>query len=237
MMTPEHAQVACLRNSVTCPQAVTRTCTSTSSPCPDPFHSTNMRGRLLWLHCLATLGVQAQQTTDSSTSAASSVSSASSASSSSVNSEPTSFAYTNSFSVRPTTVQDPQFTGSQYTYLSHETQNLVTQTTSLSAQNATSSTISQLTQTTAQNNVTEITGGNSRTATATNSAPAVSNTVPCNNYPEFCNRRYSNITEVCAHNSAFSTRNNAASNQVLNIVDQLNDGIRMSSLSHPILQG
>lgn len=36
-----------------------------------------------------------------------------------------------------------------------------------------------------------------------------------------------NITEVCAHNSAFAKRNNAASNQAINIVGQLNDGVRM----------
>jgi len=59
------------------------------------------------------------------------------------------------------------------------------------------------------------------------SAATASNTVACNNYPEFCNRQYSNITEVCAHNSAFSIKNNAASNQLLSITQQLNDGIRM----------
>lgn len=53
------------------------------------------------------------------------------------------------------------------------------------------------------------------------------NTVPCNNYPEFCNRKYSNITEVCAHNSAFAIPNNAGSNQEFGIIDQLNDGVRM----------
>jgi len=53
------------------------------------------------------------------------------------------------------------------------------------------------------------------------------NTQPCNSYPEFCNRKYSNITEVCAHNSAFAIPNNAGSNQALGIVDQLNDGVRM----------
>lgn len=48
-----------------------------------------------------------------------------------------------------------------------------------------------------------------------------------NGYPEFCNRQYGNITEVCAHNSAFAIPNNAASNQALGIIDQLNDGVRM----------
>lgn len=55
----------------------------------------------------------------------------------------------------------------------------------------------------------------------------MSNTAACNNYPEFCNRKYSNITEVCAHNAAFAVPRNAGSNQELGIIDQLNDGVRM----------
>lgn len=58
--------------------------------------------------------------------------------------------------------------------------------------------------------------------------------MPCNNYAEFCTRKYSNITEVCAHNSAFVVKDNAASNQVLPITDQLNDGIRMCKSRLPI---
>ncbi|KAF2759770.1 PLC-like phosphodiesterase, partial [Pseudovirgaria hyperparasitica] len=49
----------------------------------------------------------------------------------------------------------------------------------------------------------------------------------CNNYPEFCSRKYSNITEVAAHNSPYSVKNNAASNQALDVTQQLDDGIRM----------
>lgn len=64
-------------------------------------------------------------------------------------------------------------------------------------------------------------------ATTTTSSVAPVNTQSCNNYPEFCNRRYSNITEVCAHNSPFVRPRNAASNQELTVTQQLNDGIRM----------
>ncbi|KAF2707028.1 PLC-like phosphodiesterase [Pleomassaria siparia CBS 279.74] len=64
------------------------------------------------------------------------------------------------------------------------------------------------------------------TASTTTAAPAV-NTQPCNNYPEFCTRKYSNITEVCAHNSPFYVKNNAGSNQALSVTQQLNDGVRM----------
>jgi hypothetical protein len=64
-------------------------------------------------------------------------------------------------------------------------------------------------------------------ATSTSTAAIPTNTQPCNNYPEFCSRKYSNITEITAHNSPFARRNNAASNQALDVIDQLNDGIRM----------
>lgn len=66
------------------------------------------------------------------------------------------------------------------------------------------------------------------TASATDSAPEPVNTIPCNNHPEFCDRKYSNITEVTSHNSAFSVSNNAASNQEYPISVQLNDGVRGS---------
>lgn len=67
----------------------------------------------------------------------------------------------------------------------------------------------------------------SGTALSTTSSVAPTNTQPCNNYPEFCDRKYSNITEVCAHNSPFVRPDNAASNQYLDVTSQLNDGIRM----------
>ncbi|KAI4131693.1 MAG: hypothetical protein LQ338_001094 [Usnochroma carphineum] len=77
------------------------------------------------------------------------------------------------------------------------------------------------------------TGAANRTATGNSTASLTStsaqptNTQPCNNYPELCTRRYSNITEVAAHNSPFVAPNNAAANQALGVIDQLNDGIRM----------
>lgn len=65
------------------------------------------------------------------------------------------------------------------------------------------------------------------TASSTSSSAEATNTVPCNSYPEFCTRKYSNITEVTAHNSPFVNPNNAASNQDYGVIAQLNDGIRM----------
>ncbi|KAI2625777.1 PLC-like phosphodiesterase [Hypoxylon sp. NC1633] len=56
--------------------------------------------------------------------------------------------------------------------------------------------------------------------------PAVTNTQPCNNYPEFCSRKYSNITQVACHNSPFITPNNLAANQQYDVTLQLNDGVR-----------
>ena len=68
--------------------------------------------------------------------------------------------------------------------------------------------------------------GNS-TASRISSSAAPINTQACNNYPEFCGRKYSNITFIAAHNSPFVVPNNAASNQQLGVINQLNDGIRM----------
>lgn len=45
------------------------------------------------------------------------------------------------------------------------------------------------------------TGSANYTASSTSSSAQPTNTTPCNNYPEFCSRQYSNITEVSAHNS------------------------------------
>jgi hypothetical protein len=78
--------------------------------------------------------------------------------------------------------------------------------------------------------VTNLGGANNRTLTptGTQSAPALpSNTQPCNNYIEFCNRKYSNITEVCAHNSPFTRARNIARNQDYGVTQQLNDGVRV----------
>ncbi|KAL6158329.1 hypothetical protein ACJBU6_02448 [Exserohilum turcicum] len=77
--------------------------------------------------------------------------------------------------------------------------------------------------------ITNIGNGN-RTMTPTGSGtapPLPSNTQPCNNYLEFCNRKYSNITEVCAHNSPYTRKNNIARNQQYSVKQQLDDGIRM----------
>lgn len=63
--------------------------------------------------------------------------------------------------------------------------------------------------------------GNS-TSNRTSASEQPVNTQPCNNYPKFCTQRYSNITEVAAHNSPFVAPNNAAANQALGVVDQLN---------------
>lgn len=75
------------------------------------------------------------------------------------------------------------------------------------------------------------TGTVNGSATSTSSGATASNTQPCNGYVEFCDRRYSNITYVCSHNSAFVKPGNVASNQDYGIPAQLNDGIRMSEFS------
>jgi hypothetical protein len=67
---------------------------------------------------------------------------------------------------------------------------------------------------------------NGTAATTASAPPRPSNTQPCNGYPEFCQRKYSNLSMVVAHNSPFVKEHNAASNQVLPVLTQLNDGIR-----------
>lgn len=73
---------------------------------------------------------------------------------------------------------------------------------------------------------TTLPGNFSTTASSTIASPTVTNTRPCNNYPEFCNRQYGNITEVACHNSPFITQNNLAANQRYDVTAQLNDGVR-----------
>lgn len=65
------------------------------------------------------------------------------------------------------------------------------------------------------------------TASATSTSAQPTNTVPCNGFPEFCSRKYSNITHIAAHNSPFVRPGNLAANQMLDVETQLNDGIRM----------
>lgn len=192
-----------------------------------------MRHSKIWLHCVFAFRVGAQQSTDSSSSTGSTTSPTSTSSSSTQSSsEGSSFTYTNSISIIESTVPESEFTGSQYRYATYNGQSEVNATVTLSSDITSGISGTQSVQTTHHHNVTQITGEHSQTAsTTTSTATLATNTVPCNNYPEFCSRKYSNITEVCAHNSAFSIKDNAASNQVLSIVDQLEDGVRMSMLA------
>ncbi|KAF3058294.1 putative tat pathway signal sequence protein [Daldinia childiae] len=68
--------------------------------------------------------------------------------------------------------------------------------------------------------------GENATSSTSSPTPEVTNTQPCNNYPEFCSRKYSNITHVACHNSPFITPNNLAANQQYDVTSQLNDGVR-----------
>ncbi|PHH90706.1 hypothetical protein CDD83_2893 [Cordyceps sp. RAO-2017] len=69
-----------------------------------------------------------------------------------------------------------------------------------------------------------LTSGANRTQTTTSEPPR--NTQPCNNHVEFCSRKYSNITNVGAHNSPFVRPGNSGSNQELPVKMQLDDGVR-----------
>ena len=72
------------------------------------------------------------------------------------------------------------------------------------------------------------------------SAPAKTlstNSQPCNGLIEFCNRSYSNITYIAAHNFPFTRAHNIARNQELGMINQLNDGIRMLQAQAHIVNG
>ena len=66
-----------------------------------------------------------------------------------------------------------------------------------------------------------------QTASATSTSIRPVNTRPCNGFPEFCSKKYSNITHVAAHDSPFVRTGNIAANQYLDVETQLDDGIRM----------
>lgn len=73
-----------------------------------------------------------------------------------------------------------------------------------------------------------VSGTSNSTAKSTSSSSAQpTNTQACNNYPEFCARKYSDITYIAAHNSPFVNPKNAAANQDYGVISQLNDGVRM----------
>jgi len=84
---------------------------------------------------------------------------------------------------------------------------------------------------------TRTTAANDTVAATTIASPRPSNTQPCNNYPELCTRKYSNITEVCAHNSPFVRPKNVAANQAYGVTQQLNDGIRVLQGQAHIING
>lgn len=67
----------------------------------------------------------------------------------------------------------------------------------------------------------------SKTVSTTLLSPSSpTNTQACNNYVEFCTRKYGNITEIACHNSPFITPNNIAANQQHDVTQQLDDGVR-----------
>ncbi|KFZ19057.1 hypothetical protein V502_03842 [Pseudogymnoascus sp. VKM F-4520 (FW-2644)] len=76
-----------------------------------------------------------------------------------------------------------------------------------------------------------------QTRTTTAAGPQPTNKTPCNLHVEFCTRKYSNITQVCAHNSPFVKASNAAANQAFGVVSQLDDGIRMLQIQAHVVNG
>ncbi|KAF2866944.1 PLC-like phosphodiesterase [Massariosphaeria phaeospora] len=78
-----------------------------------------------------------------------------------------------------------------------------------------------------------ITGSSTPTFAPNATASGISSVLPrptnrraCNGHVEFCDRKFSNITMVVAHNSPFDVPHNLASNQELGVIAQLEDSIR-----------
>lgn len=119
-------------------------------------------------------------------------------------------------------------TGTYLTYTSQES-NLGTLSDDASttmSSNVTQSTVSTTDSRTFLTGSSATASGNFSTTATTVATPTVTNTRPCNNYAEFCSRKYGNITEVACHNSPFITKNNLAANQLYDVTYQLNDGVR-----------
>jgi hypothetical protein len=99
-------------------------------------------------------------------------------------------------------------------------------------QNSTATTSTTTQDVTAIVGLSPSTDSENATASATTARPRPTNTRPCNGYTEFCQRRFSNISMVVAHNSPFVKPHNAASNQEYPVLNQLNDGIRGCKFVH-----
>lgn len=118
---------------------------------------------------------------------------------------------------------------------------LTTTPTASASANASDTTGSAAASTTTSASITLLVGGQGdapnatangtmAATSATSSTALPTNTQPCNGYPEFCARNYSNITVVAAHNSPFVRPGSFAANQQYPVTTQLNDGIRMRRL-------
>ncbi|KAI1332684.1 PLC-like phosphodiesterase [Xylariaceae sp. FL0255] len=132
-------------------------------------------------------------------------------------------------------------TGSYLSYSSQVTQDTtdlgsISSTGSASIRDNTTTTSTPGKQQSTSQSITYLTGSGSSTTktslsgtyvtTPSPSASPTGNTQPCNNYVEFCSRKYSNITEIACHNSPFVVSNNLAANQQYSVSTQLNDGVR-----------
>ncbi|KAL2190783.1 PLC-like phosphodiesterase [Thermothelomyces heterothallicus CBS 203.75] len=94
------------------------------------------------------------------------------------------------------------------------------------AEASSSETVTYITGSHASSSTTTSDKKTSSTTSTSTAPPQPTNTRPCNNYPELCDRKYGNITQVGCHNSPFVRSGSAAANQQFPVVDQLNDGVR-----------
>ncbi|KAG7288594.1 hypothetical protein NEMBOFW57_004947 [Staphylotrichum longicolle] len=90
----------------------------------------------------------------------------------------------------------------------------------------TPNTLTYLTGSITSSPTTTTASGNATSTSTSTAPPRPTNTRPCNNYPEPCARKYSNMTQVGCHNSPFVRAGSAAANQQYPVTSQLDDGVR-----------
>jgi hypothetical protein len=121
-------------------------------------------------------------------------------------------------------------------YLTHDFSITLATRTLIGAQNATTISTSSKTLITITGTPTS---GIASSATASTTSyyrlRSTENRQPCNGHVDFCDRRFSNISMVVAHNSPFTVPHNVASNQDVHVLTQLNDGVRGCAMNRSLL--
>jgi hypothetical protein len=121
-------------------------------------------------------------------------------------------------------------------YLTHNYGTTIATYSSIGAPNATTVSTSSNTLITITGTLTLGVATSTIASTSSSGYPrSTKNSQPCNGHVDFCDRRFSNISMVVAHNSPFAVPHNAASNQDVHVLTQLNDGVRGCTINKGLL--